>query len=88
MLPKTKAFFAPKAIGIRTESLAKKTLEELARDSRSLNNPLGKKWVSFQVDGAADLRSAIQWLSEAYEANRRTTSKGKRSTKKKESRKK
>ncbi len=83
VLPKTKAFFAPKAIGIRTESLAKETLEELARDSRSLNNPIGKKWVSFQVDGAPDLRAAIQWLSEAYEASRRKPSKPKRLTTKK-----
>lgn len=70
VLPKTRSFFADKGIGIRTEKFKAAKLKALAADGRTVSNPIGKKWASFEVDSAADLREAIRWLAEAYEAER------------------
>ncbi len=71
VVPKTRSFFADKGIGVRIETFSEKQLSELMKDKRALTNPIGKKWVSFEVDAPGDLREVLRWLSEAYEGERK-----------------
>ena len=74
VLPKTRGFQTPKGIAFRFASISEKLARELTSDSRVLGNPIGKKWITFEVENAKDVNAALEWLSRAYEAADKSSS--------------
>ncbi len=75
VLPRTRSFGAEKAIGIRIQGFEVKLVKSLTSDRRTVSNPIGKKWASFEVDSAQDLRAAMEWLAIAYETAKKKPAK-------------
>jgi hypothetical protein len=69
VLPKTRGFGTPKAVAFRFESIGDVMVEELKADGRVITNPIGAKWISFEVDSARDLNAALEWMSRAFEGS-------------------
>lgn len=69
VLPKTRGFETSKGIAFRFASISNKLASELTSDPRVLGNPIGKKWITFEVENANDVNAALEWLSRAYEAS-------------------
>jgi len=69
VLPKTRAFETSKGIAFRFEHIPEKLAAELKNDSRVITNPIGKKWITFEVENAKDVNAALEWLSRAYEVS-------------------
>jgi len=74
VLPKTRAFETAKSVAFRLEKISDKVAQELKADARVNFNPIGSKWISFEVDDAKDLNAALEWMARAYEAARKTKS--------------
>jgi hypothetical protein len=71
VLPKTRAFETSKGVAFRFEEIPDELAARLNSDSRVIANPIGKKWITFEVNEARDLNAAIEWLSMAYEGCQR-----------------
>jgi hypothetical protein len=71
VLPKTRAFETSKGIAFRFEQISDKLAAELRSDVRVITNPIGKKWITFEVDNAKDVNAALEWLARAYENSRK-----------------
>lgn len=71
VLPKTRAFETSKGVAFRFEEISEKLSAELKSDARVITNPIGKKWITFEVSEARDLNAVLEWLSFAYEACRK-----------------
>lgn len=63
-LPVTRGFDTPNSVIFRFDPLPPELEERALKDSRI--DP-GKRWFSFNVRSAADLRDALWWLNQAYE---------------------
>jgi hypothetical protein len=74
VLPKTRAFETSKGIAFRFESIGEKLMRELKSDARVITNPIGKKWITFEVENAKDVNAALEWLSRAYEISGKPSS--------------
>jgi hypothetical protein len=70
VLPKTRGFESSKGIAFRFETISAKLAVELKQDARVITNPIGKKWITFEVANAKDVNAALEWLSRAYEFSR------------------
>jgi hypothetical protein len=70
VLPKTRAFGTANGVAFRFEEISMKLAEELRNDPRVLTNPIGKKWITFEVKDAKDINSALEWMSRAFEARK------------------
>jgi hypothetical protein len=86
VVPKTRAFGTANGVAFRFEEISKKLGEELRNDARVLTNPIGKKWITFEVRDAKDLNSALEWMSRAFESRRPARIKAKPSQSKKSGR--
>jgi hypothetical protein len=75
VLPKTRGFQSSKGIAFRFESISEKLAVELKGDARVISNPIGKKWITFEVENAKDVNAALEWLIRAYELSRSTEAK-------------
>ena len=71
VLPKTRAFGSENGVAFRFEAISKKMAESLRSDARVLTNPIGSKWITFEVKNSKDLNAALEWMSLAYEASRK-----------------
>ena len=77
VLPKTRAFGTSNGVAFRFEEISKKLAEELKDDARVLTNPIGKKWITFEVREAKDLNAALEWISRSFEARKPARAKAK-----------
>ncbi len=71
VLPKHRGFVSEKSIGIRIDGMDEPEAEELKKDKRVTRNPIGSKWMSFEIDGPRDLNSALDYLAQGYELCRK-----------------
>ncbi|HEV2194086.1 MAG TPA: hypothetical protein VGR55_00760 [Candidatus Acidoferrum sp.] len=63
-LPVTRGFDTPNSVIFRFDPMPQDLEERALKDSRV--SP-GKRWFSFNVRSAEDLRDALWWLNQAYE---------------------
>jgi hypothetical protein len=70
ILPKTRAFETSSGVAFRFEEISKKLADELKNDARVLTNPIGKKWITFEVRDPKDLNAALEWMSRAFETRK------------------
>lgn len=63
-LPVTRGFDTPNSVIFRFDPMPPDLEQRALRDKRI--SP-GKRWFSFDVRSAADLREALWWLNQAYE---------------------
>ena len=63
-LPVTRGFDTPNSVIFRFDPIPSALEERASKDKRI--SP-GKRWFSFDVGSAADLRDALWWLNQAYE---------------------
>lgn len=63
-LPVTRGFDTPNSVIFRFDPLPQELEERALEDSRIAP---GKRWFSFNVRSAEDLRDALWWLNQAYE---------------------
>jgi hypothetical protein len=86
VLPKTRAFGTSNGVAFRFEEISNKLAEELKNDPRVLTNPIGKKWITFEVKDAKDINAALEWMSRAFEARKPARPKAKPAKSKKSGR--
>ena len=63
-LPVTRGFDTPNSVIFRFDPMPEELEHRALKDSRISS---GKRWFSFNVGSAADLRDALWWLNQAYE---------------------
>ncbi|HYL86941.1 MAG TPA: hypothetical protein VE263_22145 [Candidatus Angelobacter sp.] len=63
-LPVTRGFDTPNSVIFRFDPMPQDLEERAAKDARIAP---GRRWFSFEVCSAADLRDALWWLNQAYE---------------------
>jgi len=63
-LPVTRGFDTPNSVIFRFDPIPSALEERASKDKRI--SP-GKRWFSFDVGSAEDLRDALWWLNQAYE---------------------
>lgn len=63
-LPVTRGFDTPNSVIFRFDPMPQELEQRAAQDSRIAP---GKRWFSFNVRSAEDLRDALWWLNQAYE---------------------
>jgi hypothetical protein len=86
VLPKTRAFGTANGVAFRFEEISMKLADELRNDPRVLTNPIGKKWITFEVKNAKDINAALEWMSRAFEARKPARAKAKPAKSKKSGR--
>jgi len=64
-LPATRGFDTPNSVIFRFDPMPSNLEQRILQDRRT--SP-GKRWFSFDVRSAADLRDVLWWLNQAYEA--------------------
>jgi hypothetical protein len=68
-VPATRSIGSPHAIIFKIPDPQPKLESRLASDSRiGISIGVKQKWYSFELSSPKDLRDALNWLSEAYEA--------------------
>jgi hypothetical protein len=69
-LPKTRGFSSSSSLIVKFKPMPTTLLKRARSDPRMDTNTRapGKGWFSFELDSDADVREAIFWLSQAYEA--------------------
>ena len=68
-LPRVRSFHSPTSIIFKFDPMPPKLLESAREDPRLDNSRLpGNGWLSFELRSNADLRDALWWLNQAYEA--------------------
>ena len=63
-LPVTRGFDTPNSVIFRFDPMPRDLEQRALKDSRITP---GKRWFSFEVASAGDLRDALWWLNQAYE---------------------
>ena len=63
-LPVTRGFDTPNSVIFRFDPMPQELEQRAQKDSRIAP---GKRWFSFNVRSAEDLRDALWWLNQAYE---------------------
>jgi hypothetical protein len=63
-LPVTRGFDTPNSVIFRFDPMPQDLQQRALKDSRITP---GKRWSSFEVGSASDLRDALWWLNQAYE---------------------
>ena len=63
-LPVTRGFDTPNSVIFRFDPMPQDLEQRALKDSRIVP---GKRWFSFNVGSAEDLRDALWWLNQAYE---------------------
>jgi hypothetical protein len=71
LLPRTRGLDPPNAIAFRLECADPRVVDRAKRDARMGFTEMQKKrWFTFAISSDHDLRDALKWLAEAYEAAR------------------
>jgi hypothetical protein len=69
LLPRTRAMETPSSLAFKLESPRARLLAQLAQDPRIAATEMGKaRWFRFELTTSADLRDAMNWIGQAYEA--------------------
>lgn len=69
LLPRTCALDPPHSVALKLESANARVVSRAKRDPRMGFTQMQKKrWFTFAVSSDGDLRDALKWLAEAYEA--------------------
>ena len=63
-LPVTRGFDTPNSVIFRFDPMPQELEQRMLKDSRIAP---GKRWFSFNMRSAEDLRDALWWLTQAYE---------------------
>jgi hypothetical protein len=66
VLPRTRAFGASDAIGLRFPNPSRQVLALMRGDERIVREHPGGKWTSFLIKSDADVHAAFEWLELAY----------------------
>ena len=66
VLPRTRAFGASDAIGLRFPKPSGQVLARMRDDERIVRPHPGGKWTSFLIKSDADVHTALEWLELAY----------------------
>lgn len=72
-LPRTRGFDSPSSLILKFNPMPAVLLKRARADSRMEANMPGKRWFAFRLNSEADLRDALWWLSQAYEAAKKRT---------------
>jgi hypothetical protein len=77
LLPRTRAMETPNSLAFKLESPISQTLTRLQKDSRIGSTLMERaRWFTFEVASSSDLRDALDWLGQAYEAAGKRTKQG------------
>jgi hypothetical protein len=69
VLPRTRGMSTPNSLAFKLEAPPPRVRARLRSDPRLSFTEMAKaRWLSFEMSSDADLRAALEWLSEAYEA--------------------
>jgi hypothetical protein len=69
LLPRTRAMGTPNSLAFKLEQPPTGILKRLQQDPRIGSTEMRKaRWFTFELTVATDLRDALDWLGEAYEA--------------------
>ncbi len=69
LLPRTRAMDTPNSLAFKLECPRVQILTRLRRDPRAGATEMRKaRWFTFELTTAADLRGALDWLGQAYDA--------------------
>lgn len=67
--PGSKAFFSPSSIIFKLQTPNKRQQRRLELDSRiNQRFGIGQKWYGYELNSAADIHGALEWLDEAFRA--------------------
>ena len=66
VVPRTRAFGAPDAIGLRFLNPSRQVLALMRDDDRIIRAHPAGKWTLFLIKSDADVHAALQWLELAY----------------------
>lgn len=70
-IPATKAFFSPNSIIFKLQEPTAAQQKKLEADARvNLKFGIGRKWYGYELASAADIRGALEWLDQAFQAAR------------------
>ena len=76
-LPRTRAMGTPNSLAFKLPEASPRIVALLKADARIGSTQMQKaRWFTFELSSADDLQGAMEWLSRAYEAARRTKGKG------------
>jgi hypothetical protein len=68
-IPHTKAFFSPSSIIFKLQVPTARQQTKMRTDPRiNLSFGIGQKWYGYELQSDNDLRGALEWLGEAFEA--------------------
>jgi hypothetical protein len=68
-LPRTRGMNTANSFGFKLDTPAPRVITRLQRDSWISSTQIAKaRWFTFEITSDADLRAALDWLSQAYEA--------------------
>jgi hypothetical protein len=72
-LPRARSFHSPTSFIFKFDPMPSKLLKSASTDARLNTNTRlpGRGWFSFELRSEADLRDALWWLNQAYEASAR-----------------
>jgi hypothetical protein len=69
LLPRTRAMATPNSLAFKVESLNSRSLTRLRQDPRVGATEMQKaRWLTFELTTAADMRGALEWISQAYQS--------------------
>jgi predicted DNA-binding protein (MmcQ/YjbR family) len=69
LLPRTRALETSNSLAFKLESAGSRTLTRLQQDSRVGATEMRKaRWFTLALTSAADLRDALEWIRQAYQA--------------------
>ena len=73
VLPRTRAMETPNSLAFKLESPTVRVRVQLEHNARVGSTQMQKaRWVTFEINGDADLRDALEWLGWAYEAGKKS----------------
>ncbi len=77
LLPRTRAMQTPNSLAFKLESPPVRMFTRLQQDPRVGATEMQKtRWFTFELTTSADLRHALDWLGEAYEAAGKSKKRG------------
>jgi hypothetical protein len=73
ILPRTRAMGTPNSLAFKLGSVTPRLRTRLEQDVRIGSTQMrAARWLTFEFSSDADLRGALDWLTQAYEAARNT----------------
>jgi hypothetical protein len=68
-LPRTRGMNTANSFGFKLDAPVSLVLTRIQRDARISSSQMAKaRWFTFEINSDTDLRAALDWLNQAYEA--------------------